>query len=184
MRAGSTRLRRTHGTGYPCRAEFRTHIPARPMTFSSPTLDSFPNKQSRPKSVTTRLYARTALHPRAVTRGPRPCFEGAHRLRRCAPFSKGAHLGKARRFLRRCAPISKVRTENCAPSKGERCGPEQVSLATPRPCRGTSPGLPAGLPLPARTHPRKARRLHIDTIAFGQGKYHQISGFHECRVCC
>jgi hypothetical protein len=40
-----------------------------------------------------------------------PWFEGAHFLRRCAPFSKSAHLGKPRRFLRRCAPLSKVRTK-------------------------------------------------------------------------
>src|SRR5580658_3185024 len=41
-----------------------------------------------------------------------PCFEGAHFIRRCAPISTSAHLGKPRRFLRRCAPFSKVRTKS------------------------------------------------------------------------
>ena len=44
--------------------------------------------------------------------------EGAQPVRRCARFSKSAHLGKPRGFLRRCAPFSKVRTEKCASSKG------------------------------------------------------------------
>jgi len=44
--------------------------------------------------------------------------EGAQLVRRCARFSKSAHLGKPREFLRRCAPFSKVRTEKCASSKG------------------------------------------------------------------
>ncbi len=71
---------------------------------------------SKPKQAPARLYARTA--PGA---GPRPC-------RRCAivqgaqHFLKSAHLGKCRRFLRRCAPFCKVRTENCAPSKGDGLG--------------------------------------------------------------
>src|SRR5580704_18225900 len=55
---------------------------------------------------------------RAVPWGRGPA-EGAHVVRRCAAFSKSAHLGKPRGFLRRCAPLSKVRTENCAPSSGE-----------------------------------------------------------------
>jgi len=49
-----------------------------------------------------------------------PWFEGAHVVRRCAPFSKSEHLGKPRGFLRRCAPLSKMRTENCAPSNRTR----------------------------------------------------------------
>jgi hypothetical protein len=48
--------------------------------------------------------------------GQRPC-EGAHSLRRCAPFFESAHLGKPRRFLRRCARFYKMRTENCASSQ-------------------------------------------------------------------
>jgi hypothetical protein len=47
-------------------------------------------------------------------------FEGAHVVRRCARFSKSAHLGNPRGFLRRCAPLSKMRTENCAPSDRTR----------------------------------------------------------------
>ena len=70
-------------------------------------------QRSRPKQVPTRLYARTA--PGA---GPRPCFEGAQGVRRCAAFFGSAHLGKCRRFLRRCAPISKVRTKS-APLRRE-----------------------------------------------------------------
>ncbi len=61
--------------------------------------------------MTARLYATTA--PGA---GPRPPAEGAHGVRRCAPISRSAHLGKPRRFLRRSAPFSKMRTKNCAPS--------------------------------------------------------------------
>ena len=79
--------------------------------------DPFRGRRSRPQHVPARLYARTA--PGA---GPRPCFEGAQFVRRCAGFSRSGHLGKARRFLRRCAPISKVRTEICATSKGDGNG--------------------------------------------------------------
>jgi hypothetical protein len=35
--------------------------------------------------------------------GGGPAFEDAHQIRRRAPKSKSAHLGKSRRFLRRCA---------------------------------------------------------------------------------
>jgi hypothetical protein len=54
------------------------------------------------------------------TPNPKSAFEGAHLLRRCAPVSRSAHLGKSRGFLRRCAPFSKVRTKNCAPSRTQR----------------------------------------------------------------
>jgi hypothetical protein len=54
-----------------------------------------------------------------------PWFEGAHPLRRCAPLSESAHLGKPRRFLRRCAPFSKVRTKKCAPSPRTNSRPGQ-----------------------------------------------------------
>jgi hypothetical protein len=90
-------------------------------------------ERTRPKPACARLYA--SATPGAGQPLPRPArccatlrvngtgcravpwFEGAHSLRRCAPFSKSAHLGKSRRFLRRCAPLSKVRTENCASSQ-------------------------------------------------------------------
>src|ERR1700722_4368616 len=62
--------------------------------------------RSKPKQAPTRLYARTAQGA-----GPRPCFEGAHCVRRCALVFESAHLGKSRRFLRRCAPFCKVRTK-------------------------------------------------------------------------
>jgi hypothetical protein len=57
--------------------------------------------------------------------------EDAHRVRRGALFSRGAHLGKARRSLRRCAPFSKVRTKNCASSGGPRCGPSGKAELSP-----------------------------------------------------
>jgi hypothetical protein len=59
------------------------------------------------------LHDFTRERHRVQGRGP---AEGAHPVRRCAPFSRSAHLGKSRRFLRRCAPVYKMRTENCAPS--------------------------------------------------------------------
>jgi hypothetical protein len=61
-------------------------------------------------------------------RGP---AEGAHVVRRCAGVSKSAHLGKPRRFLRRCAPFSKMRTENCATSKGDGLGHRFRPVRTP-----------------------------------------------------
>jgi hypothetical protein len=50
--------------------------------------DQSKTTRSRPRQVPARLYARTAPHARAGTRGPRPCFEGAQFVRRCAPFLK------------------------------------------------------------------------------------------------
>jgi hypothetical protein len=54
-----------------------------------------------------------------------PWFEGAQPLRRCAPLSESAHLGKPRRFLRRCAPFSKVRTKKWAHSRRTKSRPGQ-----------------------------------------------------------
>jgi hypothetical protein len=79
----------------------------------------------------------------------RPVFEGAHWVRRGAGCSRGAHLGKARRFLRRCAAFSKVRTRNGASSKnGARhettsCGAVGLSPLTPgpSPLEGEGPGV-------------------------------------------
>jgi hypothetical protein len=92
-------------------------------------------KRSRPRQVAARLYARTAPHPRAGTRGPRPRFEGAHPIRRCAAFSTSAHLGKARRFLRRCAPFSKMRTKTAHLRKERGAGPRRwSSTCVPKHC--------------------------------------------------
>jgi hypothetical protein len=69
-----------------------------------------------------------------------PWFEGAHLLRRCAPDSKSAHLGKSRCFLRRCAPFSKVRTKNCAPSRTERGKGVEAEAVVARLYASTAPG--------------------------------------------
>ncbi len=63
------------------------HAHAKPWAWHPETETSKPTR-SRPKHVPARLYPPTAPHPRAGTRGPEPCFEGAHGIRRCAGFSK------------------------------------------------------------------------------------------------
>jgi hypothetical protein len=90
-------------------------------------------QRARPQQVAARLEASTAPGP-----GQRP-GEGAHSLRRCAPFFESAHLGKPRRFLRRCARFYKMRTENCASSQN----------GAPRPS-GRLRGSVSGGPLPDR----------------------------------
>jgi hypothetical protein len=78
------------------------------MTFFSKQ----PNAIEAEASACTTLRANGTAPPERVPEGRWPCFEGAHFIRRCAPFSTSAHLGKPRRFLRRCAPFSKVRTKS------------------------------------------------------------------------
>ncbi len=73
-------------------------------------------------SVCTTLRRERHRTRERVPEGRGPAFEDAHRIRRCAPKSKSAHLGKPRRFLRRCAAFSKVRNFWCASSRRRKRG--------------------------------------------------------------
>ena len=81
--------------------------------------------------------------------------EGAQLVRRSARlFEKCAYLGKPRKFLRRCAPFSKMRTENCASSRGERGEHGRWGNAEARP--GCRPARKPYLSVPASDRVNRA----------------------------
>ena len=148
------RRRPGHGPGPRCRAMrcalLRVGSAGLSMTFFSKRHKANEAEASVCTTLRENGTAPASGYPRAAALPA----EGAHGVRRCAPFSRSAHLGKPRGFPRRCAPFSKMRTKNCGLSDGgKKIVPQAVGArAMPSSVPGSPPACQPcfELALPAR----------------------------------